>query len=263
MCPPDHFGVDYVINPWMRGHVGEVDRRLARTQWDRLVETLTGPMGAEIALVEPQPGLPDMVFTANAGLVRGDVAVPARFRFPERAGEEPFFTEWFGANGFRVVPVAAHQEGAGDFLFLGETLFGAYGFRTDASAHIEVARSLGTEIVSLALADPQFYHLDTCFCPLPGYRLLWYPPAFTPESQALVEARVPSPKRFAVDDVDAAGFACNAVSVEGHVVANRLGEATQDWLRAQGFAFHIVPLGEFMKAGGAAKCLTLRLDPSP
>ena len=201
-----------------------------------------------------------MVFTANAGIVRDGMAVPARFRFPERAGEEAFFIGWFASQGFRVVPVGASQEGAGDFLFLGERLFGAYGFRTDVSAHAEVARALGVEVASLALADPRFYHLDTCFCPLPRGRLLWHPPAFAPESQAVVEACVPSESRFAVDDADAAGFACNAVAVAGHVVANRLGEEVQAWLRSRGFEPHVVPLGEFMKAGGAAKCLTLRVD---
>lgn len=260
MCPPDYFGVDYVINPWMRGHVGDVDRGLAVAQWRGLVETLTGPMGAEVVTVVPQAGLPDMVFTANAGTVRGEVAVPSHFRFPERQGEEPFFTAWFTENGFRVAPTEAHQEGAGDFLFLGETLFGAYGFRTDASAHPPVAAALGVEIVSLALVDPRFYHLDTCFCPLPGGRLLWYPPAFDATARAAVEARVPETARFAVNGEDAAGFACNAVGVEGHVVANRLGAATQAWLRGQGFEPHVAPLGEFMKAGGGAKCLTLRLD---
>ena len=261
MCSPGFFGVDYVINPWMRGHVGDVDRDLARRQWDGLVATLTGPMGAEVVLVPPRPGLPDMVFAANAAVLRGDLAVPARFRFPERQGEEPFFARWFAENGYRVAPVDDHQEGAGDFLFLGETLFGAYGFRTDASAHAPVARALGVDVVSLALVDPRFYHLDTCFCPLPGGRLLWYPPAFSPEARAAVEARVPAEDRWAVGEEDAAGFACNAVAVEGHVVANALGDATQDWLRERGFTAHVVPLGEFMKAGGGAKCLTLRLDP--
>lgn len=260
MCPPDLFGVDYVINPWMRGHVGDVDRALAVEQWGGLVGLLSGPMGAEIELIEPRKGLPDMVFTANAGVVRGEVAVPAHFRFAERQGEESHFAEWFASHGFRVASVGAHQEGAGDFLFLGDTLFGAYGFRTDASAHPPVGRALGVEVVSLALADPRFYHLDTCFCPLPGGRLLWCPPAFKAESRAAVEARVPSSHRFAVDDADAAGFACNAVGVEGHVVANHLGPETQGWLRSQGFEPHVAPLGEFMKAGGGAKCLTLRLD---
>ena len=116
------------------------------------------------------------------------------------------------------------------------------------------------EVASLALADLRFYHLDTCFCPLPGGRLLWYPPAFAPDARAAVESRVSSENRLAVDESDATGFACNAVAVESHVVANALGETTQAWLRERGFEPHVAPLGEFMKAGGGAKCLTLRLD---
>ena len=260
VCPPDHFGVDYVINPWMRGHVGGVDRDLAVRQWHGLIETLTGPMGCETAVVAPRPGLPDMVFTANAGTVRDGVAVPARFRFAERRGEEPFFAAWFVADGFRIANVDEPQEGAGDFLFFGDVLYGAYGFRTEVSAHLPVARALGVEVVSLALVDPRFYHLDTCFCPLPGECLLWYPPAVSTASRAFVESRVPADRRFAVDDADAAAFACNAGGVEGHVVANALGQETRAWLGAHALPPHVCPLAEFMKAGGGAKCLTLRLD---
>jgi len=260
MCAPTHFGVDYVINPWMKSHVGVVDRAKAGRQWEALRAILAEEFGADIALVEPIDGLPDMVFTANAGLVIGRKVIPARFRYAERRGEEPFFTDWFARDGFEIVEVEGHQEGAGDLLFVGDLLFGAYGFRTDPSVHTAIAAKMDVEIVSLELVDPRFYHLDTCFCPLPGERLLWYPPAFSPPAQEAVERRIPTERRYAVSEEDAACFACNAVAVEGRVVMNACDEAGEAWLSGQGFRVYRTPLDEFMKAGGAAKCLTLRLD---
>ncbi len=264
MCPPEFFGVEYVINPWMRGNRGAVDRAAAVAQWDALFSLLTDTLGAEVALAPPQPGLPDMVFTANAGLVRGRVFVPARFRCRERRGEEPHFTTWFAQGGWGMQPLPADVafEGAGDALFDGgnpSLLWAAHGFRTDERAHALLAQALDVEVVPLRLVDPCFYHLDTCFCPLPGGHLLWYPPAFDAASRASVEARVAAPLRRAVGEEDALRFACNAQSVGDAVVLNACSDDLAAWLRGRGFEAHPTPLTEFLKAGGAAKCLTLRL----
>ena len=155
-------------------------------------------------------------------------------------------------------------EGAGDALFdtMDPTLlWAAYGFRTDLAAHAHVSRLLDVEVVSLRLADRRFYHLDTCFCPLPGGRVLWYPAAFDPESQSLVEQRVPSAHRLAVSTEDALAFACNAVAVDAeNVVLHHASSALVDALRAWGIQSHLTPLSEFLKSGGAAKCLTLCLN---
>jgi N-dimethylarginine dimethylaminohydrolase len=265
MCPPDYFGVEYVINPWMRGNLGTVSPE-AREQWFGLGRLLVEYLGADVVLLDPQPGLPDMVFTANAGLVRGGVAVPTRFRHPERQGEEAHFRPWFAAEGYdvRELPEGVAFEGEGDALFdftPEARLWVADGFRTDAAASPRLAEIFGTEVITLKLADARYYHLDTCFAPLPRGKFLWYPPAFDAASQAAIAERVPAADRHAVSDEDAAAFACNAVPVgETAVVLNHASAALTAWLRANDFTLQATPLTEFMKAGGAAKCLVLRAE---
>jgi N-dimethylarginine dimethylaminohydrolase len=266
-CAPEFFGVEYVINPWMQGNEGTVANAAARRQWDELYGLLSNRIGATVELIPPQPGLPDMVFTANGGIVRDGVCVPARMRPLQRQGEEPFFRDWFRARVLRIeeLPEGTFFEGAGDALFGvhangAPLLWCGFGFRTDRDIHSVLGTIFGVPTVSLHLIDPRYYHLDTCFCPLPGGNLLWYPPAFDEPSRDAVEQRVPSSARYAVGDEDAAAFACNAVGVEsGHVVLNAASRPLTGWLESRGLAVHATSLTEFMKAGGAAKCLTLRL----
>jgi N-dimethylarginine dimethylaminohydrolase len=261
MCPPDHYGVDYVINPWMQDQLGRTDRDLARRQWDGLRQVLATE--ADIEFVEAQPGLPDMVFTANAGMVQGYVAVVSRFRSPERQGEEPFFHAWFEANGFSIAawPKEVFFEGAGDALFdRGQDLiWSGWGFRSDLAAANLLATVFGRESIPIRLIDPRFYHLDTCLCPLAGGWLMYYPPAFDVASIAEIERRVPREKRIAVSEADALHFACNAVDLDGRVIMNGTSQELQARLRDAGFTPVLTPLSEFLKAGGTAKCLTLSL----
>lgn len=182
MCPPDYFGVRYEINPWMHTADGP-NPALATRQW-RTLETAYRRLGVEIVTVAPVPEQPDLVFTANAGLVLGERFVLSRFRYPQRQGEEARFRAWAERSGFEVItpPASLAFEGAGDALFCGETLFLGHGFRTDAAAAPWLAEALGVEVVPLQLVDPLFYHLDTCFCPLDGRTALAAPAAFTPEA---------------------------------------------------------------------------------
>ena len=222
-----------------------------------------------MVLLPPQPGMPDFVFTANAGIVRRHEFIPARFRFPERQVEEAHNINWFNTNGFKTLPWPQdiYCEGAGTALFLidendeqTDTIMVAKDFRSDAAAADHIQKLFNVNMVRVQLCDPRFYHLDTCFCPLPGNRALWYPPAFTPESQKTIRELFAPNKLFAVGDKAAEGFACNAVYANGHVFTNTTDEALRVWLHAQNFTPIEVPLWEFLKAGGAAKCLTLRLD---
>jgi N-dimethylarginine dimethylaminohydrolase len=266
MCAPEYFGVEYVINPWMEGKLGGVVGNTAHSQWRYLHHVLTQGLGAEVALVPPQPGLPDIVFTANAATVRNGVAVPSRFRYPERQGEEPFYRTALIDAGYSVqdLPTGVSFEGAGDALFYeGETdkplLYAAHGFRTDLESHPVLAEAFGADVISVRLVDPRFYHLDTCFCALPGGYAIWYPPAFDAAGQGKIMASIPDEKLYAVSDEDAEAFACNAIGVGTNVVMNSATQDLRDKLLAWGFTTHITPLSEFIKAGGSSKCLTLRL----
>ena len=266
MCAPHHYDVDYAINPWMEGNIHRASRELAEQQWHQLYEVLK--THATVDLVEPQLGWPDMVFTANAGLVLGDTVVLSRFFHPERQGEEPFFQHWFEAQGYIVhqLPKSLPFEGAGDALFdrSGRWLWAGYGFRSELDSHPYLAKWLDIEVLSLRLVDRRFYHLDTCFCPLTDGYLLYYPAAFDTYSNRLIELRVPADKLIPITEADAITFACNTVNIERLVVMNKVSDKLQKTLSDRGFTVIETPLTEFLKAGGAAKCLTLRVtEPRP
>ncbi|HLH53917.1 MAG TPA: TIGR00300 family protein [Verrucomicrobiae bacterium] len=266
VCAPDHYDVDYVINPWMEGNIHKPSQSTAKAQWTQFCNLLKDQ--AELMQIEARPGLPDMVFTANGGLVIGQKVVLSRFLHPERRREEPFFKEWFAKSGFEVfeLPPDLPFEGAGDALMdrEGTCLWAGYGFRSELDAHPRLADWLNIEVQSLRLVDPRFYHLDTCFCPLENGWLLYYPQAFDAYSNRRIETSIPSGKRLAVSEEDAARFACNAVNIGRLIVANQFSNELRDRLKAAGFNPVETSLSEFMKSGGGAKCLTLRLtEPAP
>jgi N-dimethylarginine dimethylaminohydrolase len=258
MCPPDHYGIEYEINPWMSRSRGSTPER-AHSQWRRLYETLVG-LGVTVELLTPQPGLPDLVFTANAGLVFGSRFFSSRFRHEVRARETPHFDRWFADHGFTVehLPEGFYFEGAGDALFCGRTLFAGYRIRSDVRGHQYLGQVLGRQVLPLELINPRFYHLDTCFCPLKPGEALYHPAAFDVYGRKVLESNVP--KLLAVNEAEAHKFGCNAVVV-GKTVVHAAGcEKMAAGLREWGYETVGVELDEFLKAGGSAKCLTLRLD---
>jgi N-dimethylarginine dimethylaminohydrolase len=261
MCPPDFFTVDYVINPWMAGQEGSLDLDLAKHEWSVLRDTLAEH--ADLALMEPVEGLPDMVFTANAGAVYGDKAIASHFLPHERRPEEAHFKRWFRENGFELLDLADEIgfEGAGDCLLDrgGPWVWVGHGFRTEIEAHQEIADYFDLEVVSIRLTDERFYHIDTCFCPLTDGFLMYHPPAFDYESRLAIEARVPPHKRIVVDTRDAGNFACNAVNIDDQIFLHEASEPLRARLMLAGFKVHEVGLSEFLKAGGSAKCLTLKV----
>ncbi len=264
MCPPDHYEVDYVINPWMEGNIHKSSRDVAASQWEGLCALLEKE--AVVERIAAPAGLPDMVFTANAGLALGKKFVLSRFLPRERQGEEPVFKKWFKKQGFDIfeLPADLPFEGAGDALLdpARACLWAGYGFRSELAAHPHLAQWLNLEVISLRLIDPRFYHLDTCFCPLENGGLLYYPPAFDAYSNRIIEQRVPAEKRIAVGETDAVRFACNAVNLGRKIFVNSVSAELRQQLDAAGFEAVETPLNEFLKAGGGAKCLTLRLTES-
>ncbi|MBY6239947.1 dimethylarginine dimethylaminohydrolase family protein [Methylosinus sp. Sm6] len=261
MCAPDDFDVRYVINPWMEHQIGKATRSLARAQWEALRRRIA--QSTAIELVTPAAGLPDMAFTANAGFVIGDTAVVSRFRAEQRRAEEPLFRAFFAAQGFRLAPWPEEVafEGAGDALVdrAQELVWCGYGMRSDAAAPRTLETLARRRVIGLELVDARFYHLDTCFCPLSGGYVMYHPPAFAPDSRAAIERETPPDKRIEIGEDDAMRFSCNAVDLDGTIVMNDASPALQARLAAAGFTPVLSPLGEFMKAGGAAKCLTLKL----
>ncbi len=261
VCAPDYFRIDYEINPWMRLSNSVVLDR-ARTQWYELTRVLAMKIGASLERMQPVPGLPDLVFTANAGVVVGQRAVPSRFRHPERRREEPYFEAWFLDQGYEVIKLDKDLsfEGAGDLLGFPDAWFGGYRQRSDIRAYPRLGEIFGRQIIPVELVDSRFYHLDTCFCPLSGGELLYYPPAFDPYAQAVISDRIGQDRRLVVPESEALRFACNAVCVAKQVVLPAGCPETTKLLEARGYETHPIPLDEYMKSGGSAKCLTLALD---
>jgi N-dimethylarginine dimethylaminohydrolase len=258
MCPPDHYGIEYEINPWMSRSRGAAPQR-AHQQWRSLYDAL-GALGVQVELMTPQPGLPDLVFTANAGLMFHERFFSSRFRHEVRARETPHFDAWFASHGFQVerLPEGMFFEGAGDALFCGQTLFAGYRIRSDAASHQWLGKTLGKLVLPLELVDPRFYHLDTCFCPVAPDLAIWFPGAFDRYGRRVIETHIP--ELIAVVESEAERFACNAVVVGKTVLMNAGSEQLARDLGNHGYRGVFLELDEFIKAGGSAKCLTLRLD---
>lgn len=258
MCPPDYYGIEYEINAWMSRQRQAV-HATAVDQWRRLRALLVSA-GAEVLELSPVAGLPDLVFTANAALIYRQTAMLARFRHEVRARETPYDRAWFEAHGFQAEspPEESCFEGAGDALFCGDTLFAGYRLRSDALGQQQIGARLGVRVIPLELVNPYYYHLDTCFCPLAPGLAIYYPGAFDDYGQRalseLIDTLVP------VEEAEARSFACNAVVVGRTVVTNTGCSNLHAELRRLGFEPVATPLDEFVKSGGSAKCLTLRLD---
>lgn len=258
MCSPEYYGIEYEINPWMSRSRASVPEK-AQSQWRNLYSTL-GSLGVSIELLAPHKGLPDLVFTANAGLVYQDKFFSSRFRHEVRARESPVFDEWFAAHAFTVehLPQDMYFEGAGDALFCGPSLFAGYRIRSDVHGHQYLGKVLNCQVLPLELIDTRFYHLDTCFCPLAPGEAIYFPGAFDDYGRRVLTSHIP--RLLAVKESEAIRFGCNAVVVGKTVVTNTGCEQLAAGLHEWGYDTRAVELDEFLKAGGSAKCLTLRLD---
>lgn len=272
MIDPAHFDVHYAINPWMRPAQWAADaaalRSRAQTSFAGLRRTLE-QIGCRVSTADGVAGLPDMVFPANAGIVLDRRVLLARFRHPERQGEEAHFAAIFRAlrakgvvDSVDVLPARCFQEGAGDCIWDAARghFWAGWGPRSSREAVDAVAAHFGQRVVPLELVTERSYHLDVCFCPLSGGEILYYPPALSPEARERVAAEVPAEQRIEATDEDLAQFNVNAVNVGRDVVMSRCSARLRDLLEARGYRVHTVDLAPFMLAGGGAFCMTLRLD---
>jgi N-dimethylarginine dimethylaminohydrolase len=259
MCRPTYYTIAYEINPWM-SLKRQVNHARALSQWNGLYQLLTRQLGVRIQLLPARPGVPDLVFTANAGLVVGRTVIRSNFRHPERQQEEPIIERYFKQGGLRVVRLSNRYdfEGEGDALWMGKTLLFGFRFRSDAPVHEELAHLLNVRVLPVELADRRFYHLDTCACPLNAGTALWFPHAFDRYGRKVIEGLVEDP--ISVTEADARRFVCNAIVVgRSLVVQTGLSAPLRRQLTKRGFRLYLVDLSEFLKAGGSAKCLVLQL----
>jgi N-dimethylarginine dimethylaminohydrolase len=272
MCRPTHFAVTYAINPWMDpAQWARNDHALGAASWREwtLLHDALDELGASIELVPPVPGLPDLVFTANAAVVLDGTALLARFRHPERQCEEPQFEAAFRllqAQGIlgevRAMPGELVLEGAGDCVWdRARSLFWmGFGPRSDFAARDVLEETFGIEVVPLELVDARFYHLDTALSALPNGELVYFPEALSRAAREIVEARVGVADRIALTAEEACGLSANAVVLDGTVLTPSCSPRLRRELEHRGYCVREIPLGSFLRSGGAAFCLTLRLD---
>jgi N-dimethylarginine dimethylaminohydrolase len=256
MCPPSYFAVTYAINPWMRpDQPADADR--ATRQWEQLRQIYLD-LGHTVRVIDPVPGLPDMVFAANGATVVGGTVLGARFRHPERAAEADVYLDWFHVNGFtKIRTPRLVNEGEGDILFTGRVLIAGSGFRTDPAAPAELEATFGVPAIGVHLVDPRFYHLDTAMCVLDADTVAYYPAAFDDAGRKTLAAQFS--ELIEATDADAAVLGLNAVSDGRHVVLPAQATELAARLRAHGFEPVGVDLSELRKAGGGPKCCTLEL----
>ncbi|MCZ4552692.1 dimethylargininase [Gordonia rubripertincta] len=256
MTTPTHFEVSYSINPWMDPAI-PVDTSLAVTQWERLRRAYLD-LGHTVDLVPAQPGLPDMVYAANGGLVAGGVAIAARFRHDERRAEGPAYAAWLADAGVGPVHhLDGINEGEGDFLVVGDRILAGTGFRTDHAAHEQVQRLTGMPVISLELVDPRYYHLDTVIAVLDDETIAYHPDAFSVAAQDTLATLYPD--AVIASESDAAVLGLNLVSDGRNVVMTDAAPELAAAIAGAGFSVIEVDLSELLKGGGGVKCCTLEL----
>ena len=272
MVDPAHFDVSYTINPWMDPGRWSVDagrlHEAARSAWTALRAGLTAA-GCNVITAAGAPGLPDMVFPANAAVVLDGKAVMARFRHPERRGEERLFVELFESLRGRglvqdivMLPDGCWHEGAGDCMWDATRgwFWAGYGPRSSRRAIDRIEEAFGRPCVPLELATERCYHLDVCFCPLSGGDILYYPEAFTDEGRRAIEARVDPDRLIVATEEDLLRFSVNAFDVDRRVFTARSTPRLRDALAERGYGTAEFDVSPFLLAGGGAHCMVLRLD---
>jgi N-dimethylarginine dimethylaminohydrolase len=256
MCPPEHFTVEYAINPWMDPDK-PVDVGLALTQWGQLRAAYEG-LGHTVHAITPEPGLPDMVFAANGATVIDGKVLSAQFKYPERQPESEAYLDWFRQHGYsQIRHSAVTNEGEGDIVLAGRAILAGHGFRTDPAVRAELAELYGLPVISLRLVDPRFYHLDTALVVLDADTAAYYPAAFDDAGKAAIASHFA--ELIEVKDEDAEVLGLNAISDGRNVVVPAQARGFIEQLTDAGFQPVGVDLSELLKAGGGPKCCTLEL----
>ena len=258
MCPPDHFDIEYEINPWM--HQNDQPSVLsAHQQWQRLYDIYTKKLGWQVELITPVKGLPDMVFATDCCTIINDKVLLSNFRYPQRQPETDQFAKWFYDNGYSKIKKAENFfEGGGDTIVFGDKIIAGHGFRSTPQAHQELQDYFSREVISLKIVDPRFYHMDTSLAVLNDQTVACFPGAIDEASQNKLQAVVP--RLIEATEDEAKGFGLNAISDGKTVICSDESESLLQKYIAAGLKVIGTPILEFRKSGGGVKCLTLELD---
>ncbi len=258
MCPPTYFTVDYEINPWMHVET-KPDKEKSTIQWNNYFNLLE-KLKIKVHTIRPQRGLPDMVFTANAGQLFKNKFIVSNFRFPQRQGEAKLYSSWFEKKGYEVISLPKNMfwEGEGDALIIADNLVAGFRFRSDIHSHRFIGKIIEKRVISLELINANFYHLDTCFCPINNETAIYYPGAFDSYGKKALKNLIPN--LINVNKKDAMNFCCNALVSGKNIILNKCSNGLKIKLENLGMNVHCLVFSEFMKAGGSSKCLALYLN---
>jgi len=261
MVRPDHFRVDYVINPYMSTQQ-QPDPELTLRQWESLRQAIIAA-GGEVEVLEQRSDSPDMVYAMNLGLATSDGrAMLSHMRFEPRRKESLTAANWFTAHGFELSRtggdgVGPHFE-SGDAFVFGDSLVVGYGPRTEEDALKHLATGWNIRVRGLRITHEGMYHLDLPFCPIDSTHALVYPPAFDAPSQAELSGIVPDP--IVLTDEEAFAFTANSLVVNDTIIMPSCSPRLRDILTDLNLQVVVLDLTEFHKAGGSARCLTNPLD---
>lgn len=266
MCDPTYFEVKDVKNLFMEGNVNKTNRELAFKQWQDLKAQFE-EAGYKVDVIAAQPGLEDMVFTANQVLLgegeKGPYVVLSRMVHESRRKEVPYFLKWFQSRGYHILDLVASNddnlafEGQGDALWHPgkQLLYGGYGHRTSKEAYSLISDLLDIPVVLLHLIHPRFYHLDTAFCPLNQEAVMVYPDAFEEHSLQLIKRYFQNVITASAEEAE--NFALNALALGKNIFIQKGSHETTRQLSQLGFSTVEVDTSEFMKSGGSVSCLKM------
>jgi N-dimethylarginine dimethylaminohydrolase len=253
VCPPTQYALAYEAPGALR-------------QWDRFIETLQCAGDVSLVTMDPHPNVPDLVFTANAALISGNLAIVSSFRHPNRRGEQGHYRAALTRAGLATTYLQqTYFEGSGDALFdrLRPLCYAGYGWRTERGAVLQLQEIIGCRVVPLMLTDERFAHLDNVLCPLGSGHVLAYMNAFSPHAQSLLRRNIEPGYLIEINAEDALARVCSAVEVDRALVMQSVSRSLRERLHGAGYRVFCTELDEFARAGGAAKNLTLRLDDGP
>ncbi|MFI7490407.1 dimethylarginine dimethylaminohydrolase family protein [Micromonospora echinaurantiaca] len=251
-----YFRVDYEINPYMHTEV-QPDHTAAVVEHLNIVVAHRAA-GRRIEYVASAPECPDMVFTANAAVVRGNRAVLGAPP-PERKAELPYFQEWLIEHDYDIVEAPYPFSGQGDALACGDLLLTGYGQRTDRRMHSILARALDYEVVPLRTVSPRWYDLDLAVAVVePGRTLAYCPEALDEQSRRRLRGLGMELIEVAVEE--ATRFALNLISDGTTVTMTKGAPRLAAELRTRGLEVVELDTTELAKGGGGVRCTALTLD---
>lgn len=254
LCRPIYFRVDYEINPWMK--IGSVNQQIAIAQWENLVSEYK-KLNLNVEIIEQDQKFPDMVFATDQGvLIKDKEILLSRFRYLERRGESEYYKQWYEDHGYKIkmLPNNIFFEGGGELQHWRDNLLIGFGFRTDQNAINSVEKIFNKNCIKLELIDKRFYHLDTCLMVLNNDVIFYYPQAFSSSSIQQLKSIVPNLLKIEYDEV--VNFAANSIVFGSTVFIQEGNIKMSNQMTKLGYKVIPVNVGEFIKAGGGAHCLT-------